>query len=881
MMSSRWVISNSVKQHRGPLLCLLATLAAGNGVAYSQQAPQPALSDSIAEVIVTASKMAENNQVVPIAVTALTADALAAKGINNVADLGRNVPNVSFDAGVPFGGSSSVLAAYIRGIGQDDFAFNLDPGVGIYIDGVYLARSVGANASMLDVDRVEVLKGPQGTLFGRNSIGGAVSIITHDPSDTFNYKADVTGGSFGRLDVQGRVDIPLSDIARTSLAFSEVHNDGYQRRIPYPGAVAGSSGIPDCDALAAGTKCVVTYDPLNGTPQAGYESGTRQGGENQWTLRGKIAFLPSDTFRAVVSTDYTNVNQQAVANTVLNINPNTPGALGGIYNACLLGITAPFNQVCTSPRLGLSPVPVASNPLPALAGVNVDGNPNDNRLPLDGRYIIPGSVRVGGTNEYVNPDLSYATGNDFDWMKNYGIGITLDWDLSHDMHLKSITAYRGLDWQTGMDLDGSPLAALELSFDMHQQQFSQEFQLTGKLFDDRLDYVGGLYYFEEYGHLHDFVTFADSLVEIDGPNALRTASEAGYVHLHYKLTNRLSLTAGGRYTYEHKTFAGYQTEDDGLVYKITGCNPPGAPANLYLGPGVPAGVTCQQALGFPSATDPYQSYPPGTHTQNFSNFSPTLGLDERITDELMVYASWSQGYKTGGWTTRLTNPEPTYNSTLQFGPEKNIATEVGLKSEWLDRRLRVNVAAFHNSYTNIQLESEVGLSPTYVNAGNAVMKGGELEIDAVAGHGFSLAGSVGYIDAYYTYVNPLVVSNGVQITTAFELPKTPKVKVNLSPQYLINLPNQAALQLGVNWTHTTHLFNDLENSATLERLATDIVDASITYKSARDNWELSLGGTNLTDDRYIVTGFRNNGVDITSGTFNAPRAIFATLRIKS
>ena len=400
MMSSRWVISNSVKRYRRALPCLLATTALGNGVAYSQQAPQTALTDSIAEVIVTASKMAENNQVVPIAVTALTADALAAKGITNVADLGRNVPNVSFDAGVPFGGSNSVLAAYIRGIGQDDFAFNLDPGVGIYIDGVYLARSVGANASMLDVDRVEVLKGPQGTLFGRNSIGGAVSIITHDPSDTFNYRAEVTGGSFGRLDIQGRVDIPLSDTVRTSLAFSEVHSDGYQRRIPYPGAVAGSSGIPDCDALAAGTNCVVTYDPLNGTPQAGYQSGTRQGGDNQWTVRGKIAFVPSDDFRATVSTDYTNVNQQAVANTVLNISPNTPGALGGIYNACLLGITVPFNQVCTSPRLGLSPVPVASNPLPALAGLNVNGNPNDNRLPLDGRYIIPGSVRVVRHDEH-------------------------------------------------------------------------------------------------------------------------------------------------------------------------------------------------------------------------------------------------------------------------------------------------------------------------------------------------------------------------------------------------------------------------------------------------------------------------------------------------
>jgi len=194
--------------------------------------------------------------------------------------------------------------------------------------------------------------------------------------------------------------------------------------------------------------------------------------------------------------------------------------------------------------------------LPALANLNVDGNPNNNRLPLDGRYVIPGSTRVGATNLYVDPDLSYATGNNFDWMKDYGFAATVDWTVADTMHLKSITAFRSLDWQSGMDLDGSPLAAIELSFDMRQRQISQELQLTGKAFDDRLDYVGGLYYFEEYGHLHDFVTFANSLVEIDGPNDLRTSSEAAYVHLHYKLTDRLSLTVGGRYTYEHKTFEG-------------------------------------------------------------------------------------------------------------------------------------------------------------------------------------------------------------------------------------------------------------------------------------------------------------------------------------
>ena len=119
------------------------------------------------------------------------------------------------------------------------------------------------------------------------------------------------------------------------------------------------------------------------------------------------------------------------------------------------------------------------------------------------------------------------------------------------------------------------------------------------------------------------------------------------------------------------------------------------------------------------------------------------------------------------------------------------------------------------------------------------------------------------------------------ITTAFELPKTPKIKANLAPRYVLRLPDDAALQLVASWTHTSHLFNDLKNSATLERLSTDVVDASLTYQAPHDHWELSVGAKNLADERYLVTGFRNNGVDFTSGTFNAPRTLFATLRIKS
>lgn len=188
----------------------LATLSIV-GAARAQNAPaeetQP--ETGIQEIIVTAQKRAENVQSVPIAISAFAGAALAERGVNSVSALAAVAPNVNLDSAVPFSGSTAVLAASIRGIGSNDFAFNIDPGVGVYVDGVYLARSVGANQDLLDVQRIEVLKGPQGTLFGRNTIGGAVSVVTRDPAREFKFAGDITTGRFNLFEARGTVDIPL------------------------------------------------------------------------------------------------------------------------------------------------------------------------------------------------------------------------------------------------------------------------------------------------------------------------------------------------------------------------------------------------------------------------------------------------------------------------------------------------------------------------------------------------------------------------------------------------------------------------------------------------------------------------------------------------
>ena len=859
----------------------LALLAPAMALAQAQ----PAAGSTVEEVVVTAQKTAQNIQNVPIAITAVTAHDLQQKGITDVAKLSNIAPNVTLDAGTPFSGSDTVLSAYIRGIGQDDFAFNLDPGVGVYVDGVYLARSVGANTNMLDVDRVEILKGPQGTLFGRNSIGGAISIVTRDPGDQFKFNSEITTGQFSRLDVKATADIPINDKILTTLTFSEERRNGWQHRIPFPGIKSGSGLIPDCDAaVPAGQNCPVAYEAATDYPAAGYGSSQRPGGDNKWSARGKILLLPADNFKITLTGDYTYVDQAASPNTALAINPGL--GLGALYNACLVG--APLGVLCTQPRLNVSPVPTSVPALPALGGVNVDGNPTNNLAPY------------GPWFETGNPDLTYETGNSFSRLKNWGGAANMDWKVSPALDLKLISAYREMHWDAGMDLDGSPLTILATSFDMTQHQWSEELQATGKLFDNRLDYVLGAYYFKEGGWLHDYVTFPDALLQIDGPNNLNTNAEALYAHGNFKVTDLISIVAGARYTWEHKEFQGYQTDDNALSYKISGCYPAGASGALI---GAPAFLTCQQVIGFPPGGpySPYQYYPTGPFHQNFTKFDPTVGIQLHPTDQLMIYGSYSQGFKTGSWTTRLSNPHPTYDSELFFLPETAKTEEVGIKSEWFDRHLRVNLAGFHTIYDGIQLNSQIGISPTIVNAGNARIWGGEAEAEAVIGNGWSFTSSLGYTDAKYTSLNN-VGDNSFNLTLtscperlpstgpnsryanpnvqngACALPKTPKLKFYYGPQYIADMGGRGELQFNVDWTYTSTLYNDIGNTSELKRPKTNIVNASITYRPTDRHWEMSFGGTNLTNQRYVVSGQNQGGVAVIDAVYSDPSEWYATFR---
>src|SRR5271170_3318166 len=326
-MSNREGMAPRRMAHRAWIALLAGVFVVQAQQAVAQQTVATSqTSGGLAEIVVTAQKRSENIQNVPIAITAFTAETLRSKGLTDIHSLSNLTPNVNLDGGAPFSGDTSVLSASIRGIGQDDFAFNLDPGVGVYLDGVYLARTIGANQNLLDVDRIEILKGPQGTLFGRNTIGGAINIVTHTPGSEFAITGQATVGSYQRHDIAMTVDIPLSSTVLSSISVSSQTRDGYQNVIPFPATapyqVLGQADYPKAD---------------------GNESSSTNGGQNQQVIRGKILWHAAESLDVTLAADWTHENQSGIPNTILGvfganqtsyISPNSPAA-GALYGVNL------------------------------------------------------------------------------------------------------------------------------------------------------------------------------------------------------------------------------------------------------------------------------------------------------------------------------------------------------------------------------------------------------------------------------------------------------------------------------------------------------------------------------------------------------------------
>lgn len=739
---------------------------------------------SLEEILVTARRREENIQETPVAVTALSAEALFERGVVNLADIAVSTPNLRVDTGAAISGSSNTATVFIRGIGQTDFNLTIDPGVGIYLDGVYVSRSVGALLEMTDVERVEVLRGPQGTLFGKNTIGGAVSITSRTPGSDFAASGEITGGSFNRIDAKLSVTLPVAEGFSILATGATINRDGNVRRL---------------------------------------SDGQRAGNRNQLFGRLVARAEVSSDWTATLAFDITRAREATIGATALRI--------------------------------------FEANPDPANIGVHF---PTVWNFAINGANCAPpnptrGSNPVCYNNQWVtgNPDTTWAGGNNRSDSDVWGLSLVLDGKLGA-VDLKSITSYRDLESRFDLDTDVSPLPITNTANDYRQKQFSQEFQFFGTALDDKLKYLVGLYYLNEQGT--DVNALRTVVADFDSGGSVTNDSYAAFSQLSYAFSDQFSLTLGGRYTYETKRF----TPNQFLIADRS----PGSELLLLsrclvrTTPIIPPNPAC--------TADPVVN-PNGNRilpfvevSQNFSEFTPSITLDYKPNDDVLAYATFSRGFKSGGFTQRIFPPEP---ATPGFAPEFVNSYEVGVKAELFERRLRWNSALFYNDYKDLQIIVLEGFAPKVRNAGEARIWGFESEAEAVLSDRIRINASLSYLNAEYTSV----AAAARPVTVNSRLVNAPEWQFSLGGTGVLYRTDTFDVSLRGDWMYSASLSKDAENTPELQQPAYDILNAALILSQADRDWTLTAGVTNLTDERFLVTGNYNPGIGAIYGVFNRPR----------
>ncbi|WP_150295247.1 TonB-dependent receptor [Sphingobium estronivorans] len=682
-------------------------------------ASAPASAQGLADIIVTAQKRAESLQKTPISIAAFDSEALAAKRIASIVDLTTQVPNFTT---TPSPNSALSQSIFIRGVGLYGNTQTRDSAVAVYVDGVYVARAQGISNELADIERIEVLRGPQGTLYGRNATGGAVSFITKSPElGAWHGEQSFTFGNRNEFMTRTRLNVPLGDTVAAEFTFLHTTKDGFVKNLG-----------------------------------AGRDYGER----NRNGVRGALLWQPSSAFSARYTYDSSWIRDT------------------GPY----LGVVPAYPAKISTPRTGST------------------GN-----VPLR-----PGDSRVSGHN------------------------LTLSYDVADNLTIKSITGYRRLKDDTnqvynpGIVAPGLPFNNRNIT---HQHQFSEEVQLIGDLFDKRLKYVGGAFYFTESGDALDLNNTAAGLTA--RASDWRNKAYAVYGQATWTpdiIGDRLHLTVGARYSH-----------DDRRASVAANRRPP-------VGPVVPLTT--------------------GSGQRSFHDFSPMGTVQFDVTDNANVYATVSRGYRTGGFNPTASSSA---NFAAGFAPETLINYEAGFKSEFFDRRIRVNADIFEEKYKDIQTNVFSPFNPIIidvVNAAKASIKGVEAEVTVLVAKGLTVNGSYGYIKPKYDFVKSLT---GTDVTSLYRFPNAPKQSYAVSASYKSEPTVVGTFQADVNYSWRARYFGLASNPNVIGQ-SYGLLGGRIGLRDVGGLTGLSamVWGRNLTNKAYEPNIFAIGNVQLAS--FGEPRS---------
>jgi len=704
--------------------CLVSQALAQNAGADENERRQQTAT-TLDTIQVTAQFRTQNLQETPLAISAMTSAMMEARSQYSVLDIAGAAPNVNIApmAG-PFGNGAAVS---IRGVGQNESSFAVEPGVGIYIDDVYHPTLLGSAFDLLDLERVEILRGPQGTLAGKNSIGGAIKLYSHLPDGHEEGMLETTIGAFNRRDLRAMGNFVLAEDAMfLRLSGVSKKREGYLTRYDY-GCRFPESGFSPASARA---DCVLGHE----------------GGERYQGIRAALRWVLNGRFELNLIADGSDVNDEPLA-----------------------------NQILATP---------------------------DARFIRHERYVNYSTYGGNGWN-----------GSPVNTVKSRGVSAKLDWGLGERHHLTSITSYREYEADWGTDVDGSPEPYYIQQWIAWNHTFSQELRLNGSGLGQRLEYTLGSYYSQNGAGLEGIVDIPGIAAYQEDPVVSRNKSL--FAHAMYRLSAAWELSAGLRYT------------DESKQYTFTRLDPlTRLPLNDIHG-----------QVGY------YQG----------EQLDWRLAASWKASARTMAYAAYSTGFKGGGINARPFIPA----QVLPFDPETLQALEVGLKTDLLDRRLRVNTSVFMNDYDNIVIVMTNGyagfpLSAIPINAGEAEVRGAEIELTAYPVEGLAIDASYSYLDFKYTKLSQDARASLMDdwMTRSY----TSKNKASLGIQYeMAFAKGHLVPRLDVNYY--SDFFTQSHNSEISRIPAQALANLRVTWVPGNADWELAAGATNLFDSYYYTNSF--------------------------
>ncbi len=784
------------------------------------------------EVYVSAERGQEAAlQDTPIAVTALTSDQIQEMGVYDITDLGSFAPNTNIQKQPS---SNSNMSIFIRGVGSGETSLLVDPKTSFYLDGVYMSKTIGGVFDIVDLERIEVLRGPQGTLFGRNSSGGAINVTTAKPSGELYARVGATVGNDGLERYQASVDLPqMFDMLSVRLN----------------GALQEYDGWADNDFRGGPVE-------VNGR---NYKREQDLGSEDNEAYRIALRLQPTDNLTLDYAYDRTD-----------NTGVPTPFQVVKVKDSIYNGFTdSPF------------PFTFLGGELYQQMAATV-GNPDDRREDYELDSVTEEWLEVDGHTFQINLDLDtlslkYTFG---DRETKSGYGST---DLDGGNYSAPDLFYGDF---TGTVVPGTPIAkpgfiaAIDEGF---IEMTSHEFQAIGSAFNERLQYTAGLYYYEEEVYQSNPQSFSLPIIFLAGADPLLAGLYQSFGYCDEQLnctgSQRLPLpfpdpgadpNGNGyvdfQYGQDAESWAAYTQ----VTFSVTDA--------LDITGGIRYTEDEKDAFLFNESLNHVTIDDKLTGSQKWDNFSYLLRANYRLTDDVNLYGSVSTGYNAGGFNARAASVSG-WESTVD---EETVLTyEIGVKSEWLDNRLRANAAIFYNDYDDIQLAvfeaGSGGASSRLVNAGRATYQGVELEVLALLTDGLTMSFTYGYLDAEFDeYLARNPDTNQIEdISGISTVTRAPENTASLFLDYVCDPTDFGTFSASVGAVYTDdmvwHPFQnqfDATDDRTLVQARVSLSDINLGDSGAL---RVSAWGKNLTDEEYREWGIDFGSLGFAGNVYGQPR----------